>query len=134
MGASKGFRKASREPGYQQYAIRKVVDHPNYNKDVVYGDISLLLIHDKFSYSEFVRPACLPQSSRYSPSEGAFRVITGFGKSDGSKNLLNKATLPLVDYRKCRELLTEVANSDGGHVETPIKVKFLMIFLKKSDL
>ena len=59
-------------------------------------------------------------------------MISGFGKTDGSKNLLNKATLPIVDFRKCKELLTEVANSDGGNIEAPIKVVFLKKNLKNS--
>ncbi|CAG5104057.1 Oidioi.mRNA.OKI2018_I69.chr1.g1072.t1.cds [Oikopleura dioica] len=81
------------------------LDHHNYNEDVVYGDIALLLIHGKWKYSEFVRPACLPNSSRYSPSPNAVCAISGFGKTDGSKNMLNKATLPIVEFNKCKALL-----------------------------
>ena len=99
------LRKASREDGYQQFAIKKVLDHHNYNEDVVYGDIALLLIHGKWKYSEYVRPACLPNSSRYSPSPDAVCAISGFGKTDGSKNMLNKATLPIVEFNKCKALL-----------------------------
>jgi V8-like Glu-specific endopeptidase len=101
---SKGYQRAGREPGFQQYALEKLIPHEAYDNNIIYTDIALAKIHGEWQMTEYVRPACLPESS-FSTSDSAVCVITGWGKTDGNKDLLNQATMPVINFQRCRRLL-----------------------------
>jgi len=98
------------KPSLQYSRVKKIINHPDFNRDFLSNDINLLLLEKAFEITNYVRPAFLPQLSEYRPENGATCVSSGFGEDvpcdvfDGfhPTNLKN-VDLEIVDNEICAQ-------------------------------
>lgn len=101
---AKRYQGSSREPGFQQLAVDRIISHEAYDPNIIYVDIAMLKIKGHWQWSEYVQPACLPENE-FKVTDNAVCAITGWGVTDGDKDYLNQATIPMVNFQRCRRLL-----------------------------
>lgn len=101
---AKGMQRAAKEDGFQVQKIDKIIVHESYNPDVIYSDIALARVKEKWEWTDYIQPACLPETN-FHAADGAVCAITGWGKTDSNKDYLNQATIPLVNFGRCRKQL-----------------------------
>uniref|UniRef100_A0A182JA43 Uncharacterized protein n=1 Tax=Anopheles atroparvus TaxID=41427 RepID=A0A182JA43_ANOAO len=65
-------------PHHQDYAIRAIVQHPEYNGILTYNDIALVQLERTVTFSRFIQPACLWAQDTL--PDGTPLVATGWGK------------------------------------------------------
>ncbi|KAK3556787.1 hypothetical protein QTP70_020502, partial [Hemibagrus guttatus] len=93
---------------YQVYrSISKIYRHPNYNKYT--NDITLLQLKSAVTFTEYIRPVCLPSLASDFPN-GTTCWITGWGNiASGewlpSPGVLQEAEVPVVDRTTCNNML-----------------------------
>ena len=98
------MQRAAKEDGFQVQKIDKIIVHESYNPEVIYSDIALARVKEKWEWSDYLQPACLPETN-FHAADGAVCAITGWGKTDSNKDYLNQATIPLVNFGRCRKQL-----------------------------
>lgn len=84
----------------------QVCTHPKYDDRTMDYDIALLRLDKPVSYSDAMRPICLPSSTENFPS-GTQCVVTGWGKIRDSGPVSDKlrvASVPIIDHSKCRQM------------------------------
>jgi len=82
---------------------KQVINHPRYNDHTKDYDISLVELKSEASFSDYVKPVCLPTSSSNFPP-GKMCTVTGFGllREGGQQaTKLMKADVPIIDNNKC---------------------------------
>ena len=92
--------------------VEKIISHPEFERDIFLNDINLIILKESFEITDYVRPACLPQSSAFSAAHGAACVASGFGK-DGTCDInerfhatnLKNVVLDIVDNEICAQKL-----------------------------
>lgn len=59
--------------------IRKIILHPEFNRDVMQNDIAILIFFTKVTFTEHIQPVALPQSNVH---ENGFlqAIISGWGQ------------------------------------------------------
>ena len=60
----------------QTIAVKRTINHPNYDSRVINNDISLLELAQPATINDRVKPVCLPQANQ-SPAPGTTCYITG---------------------------------------------------------
>ncbi|XP_063220939.1 serine protease Hayan-like [Bacillus rossius redtenbacheri] len=86
------------------YAISKVIRHPEYKPPAKYNDIGLLRLARRVAFSRFIRPACLYTRDYFSVDK---TTATGWGRIDyaeSASDVLLKVTLSIIDNNKCNQL------------------------------
>lgn len=81
-----------------RFNIAERITHPDYQSK--YSDIGLLRLESVVSFSEYIHPICLPDTS----STDIRVIFTGWGKLGpnlSSTTGLKKIELNLVDYERC---------------------------------
>ncbi|EDO46103.1 predicted protein [Nematostella vectensis] len=85
----------------QNIPIEGIVVHPSYN-DLDY-DIALLKLRQPITFNAYVSQVCLPQDALLA---GTPCYVSGWGRigeSSPGSNVLQEASIPLVDQRACEE-------------------------------
>ncbi|CAG5103654.1 Oidioi.mRNA.OKI2018_I69.chr1.g872.t1.cds [Oikopleura dioica] len=100
------FSAGHTEESYQSSPVKRAVPHPDFN-NFFHNDIALFELEKPFTWTEFVKPACLPYSD-FVPSDSGRCVVSGFGK--GSNDRLTHVVLPLWEKASCKSIL----ESQGG--------------------
>jgi len=81
--------------------------HPDYNPVKIENDIGLIQLPQKISYTDKIRPACLPlKRSMDQDLSGRYMVAAGWGKQsdEGSiSEVLNKLTVRVVSNEDCKK-------------------------------
>ncbi|XP_063866252.1 coagulation factor XI-like [Scylla paramamosain] len=54
--------------------------HPDYSSDTIHNDLALVILDSPVTFTDFIRPACLPTADRN--LEGATLTATGWGLTD----------------------------------------------------
>lgn len=85
--------------------LKRVIQHPGFQRSTVDNDISLLELEEPVTLSSVIRPICLP--SRYVSYDfnGQIGVVTGWGTTSfGGKpsNNLLKVNLPILSTSNCK--------------------------------
>lgn len=83
--------------------IAERVKHPQYTSKFKYNDIALFRLDISLKFTEYVRPACLPELSKI----GFTAVATGWGRLDYNRPLsthLQKVELDLYTHQECDDL------------------------------
>lgn len=78
-----------------------------YDKHTFVNDGAVLILKDSFTFSRYVRPACLPPHL-FKPEPNSNCIISGWGKiAEGGSNadLLRWTAVPIVDSKKCKTKL-----------------------------
>uniref|UniRef100_A0AAV2LXL2 pancreatic elastase II n=1 Tax=Knipowitschia caucasica TaxID=637954 RepID=A0AAV2LXL2_KNICA len=95
----------SEEKGSLTLGLSKIVKHPAYNSHVTRNDIALLKLENPVTFSDTIRPACLPQEGAVLP-HGAPCYVTGWGRlaTEGPGAVtLQQALLPVVSFEVCSQ-------------------------------
>ncbi|KAM9733306.1 LOW QUALITY PROTEIN: ST14 transmembrane serine protease matriptase a [Menidia menidia] len=87
--------------------LKRIIPHPYYNSFSFDNDIALMELDSPVSYSNFIRPICLPSAHHdFPPSETVW--ITGWGATrEGgyAANILQKAQVRIINHSVCNELM-----------------------------
>ncbi|XP_053326507.1 transmembrane protease serine 9-like isoform X2 [Spea bombifrons] len=89
-------------------SVKQIVLHPNYSNTTSAGDLALLQLNTSVTFSQFIRPVCLPDNSTAFP-EGMNCTVTGWGNVNHSKSLpppstLQQVVVPLVEQKSCDQM------------------------------
>ncbi|XP_032888268.1 enteropeptidase, partial [Amblyraja radiata] len=96
-------------PQTQVLAIDRILINPRYNRRTKDGDIALLRLESAVQYTDYIQPACLPDSKQHF-SAGTRCSIAGWGAvSEGGSppSVLQEAEVPLIAAQKCQALLPQ---------------------------
>lgn len=91
----------------QKRNLKQVIPHPNYNKFTFDNDIALMELDSPVTYSDFIKPICLPAPQHEFPP-GQSVWITGWGatREGGSAAVvLQKALVRIINQAVCNELM-----------------------------
>ncbi|XP_014288326.2 venom protease [Halyomorpha halys] len=85
--------------------VVKVINHPDYKASSYYNDIAILELKEEVKFSQYLRPACLPQPETKAHNYGSITIATGWGKTgaayEASFDLL-KVLLRIVNSTECQ--------------------------------
>lgn len=91
--------------------VAESISHPLYKRRIKYNDIGLIRMDRKISFSEYMRPACLPETY---DSETEKALATGYGKTDfkgRSSHILMKVVLELFSVQECNTTYQQAART-----------------------
>jgi len=83
--------------------IRQVFIRPDFEKKTFNNDIALIKLDREVTFSNSIRPVCLPNTDRSYNNQ--FTTVVGWGKlSEGGlpANVLQEVSVPIITQRKCR--------------------------------
>ncbi|NXO66736.1 TMPS2 protease, partial [Phainopepla nitens] len=85
------------------YRVQQIISHPDYDTDSKDNDVALMKLETPLSFSETVRPVCLPNPGMmFQPNQQCW--ISGWGAEyQGGKtsNNLNYVAVPLIERSRC---------------------------------
>ncbi|XP_054456844.1 ST14 transmembrane serine protease matriptase a [Anoplopoma fimbria] len=87
--------------------LKQVIPHPNYNTYTYDNDIALMELDSPVTYSDYIRPICLPASQHDFPM-GNTVWITGWGATrEGgfAAKVLQKAQVRIINQKVCDDLM-----------------------------
>ena len=97
------FELGSHEGHEQKIQIEKIITHKNYDTSNYDYDIAMIKLSNAITYTERVKPVCLPPSGM-DFSAGTKCYVTGWGalqESGSYPKRLYQAEVPLIDRRQC---------------------------------
>uniref|UniRef100_A0A8C5QAE5 Peptidase S1 domain-containing protein n=1 Tax=Leptobrachium leishanense TaxID=445787 RepID=A0A8C5QAE5_9ANUR len=88
--------------------VERIITHYRYESVTSKGDIALVKLSNPVTYTDYIRPICLPSSSVTFPS-GTECWVTGWGDVAYGVSLPNPKTLQevkvhLIDYKECEQM------------------------------
>ncbi|KAJ8704950.1 hypothetical protein PYW08_012270 [Mythimna loreyi] len=105
-------------------AIRRFIQHPDYNSPKVYDDIALIELVANVRFSSSIRPACLWNKPELGQHQSV--IATGWGKlnsrSQETAKELQKVSLPILDITLCNETLKSLISRNWrfGFIDSQI--------------
>ncbi|XP_070761592.1 ST14 transmembrane serine protease matriptase a [Enoplosus armatus] len=87
--------------------LKQVISHPNYNEYTFDNDIALMELDSPVTYSDYIRPICLPSPQHDFPT-GNTVWITGWGATrEGgfAAPVLQKAQVRIINHSVCNDLM-----------------------------
>ncbi|XP_053307831.1 suppressor of tumorigenicity 14 protein [Spea bombifrons] len=88
-------------------SIKRIVPHRSFNDYTYDNDIAMLELSSPVTYTDFIQPICIPESSHNFPV-GKGIWVTGWGAlSEGGSGsvVLQKAEIRVINYNECNKLL-----------------------------
>lgn len=88
--------------------VKQVISHPNYNDYTFDNDIALMELESPVTYSDFIKPICLP-SAQHSFPAGNTVWVTGWGATrEGgfAASVLQKAQVRIINWKTCDSLMS----------------------------
>jgi len=96
------------ESGYQESKLESFETHPEWDRDTVYGDMAVLKLKDPFSFTNYVRPACLPPINlKFGKNSNVHCLVSGWGDTTGWSNFatnLGAAVLKFYTPEQCNRM------------------------------
>ncbi|XP_076309331.1 uncharacterized protein LOC143224851 isoform X1 [Tachypleus tridentatus] len=89
-------------------AVAEIKSHPNFDKVRYYNDIALLRLENPVTYSDFIRPICLPDPRNDLRSKVA--TVIGWGTlayGGASSNVLQEVDIPVWDNEECNKTFVQ---------------------------
>lgn len=88
--------------------IEQIIAHPNYDPEEKnrYNDIGLIRLASEVTYTDFIKPICLPSVLNFERSSvGHNLTVAGWGRTLSSKksSIKMKVNLPLYDPATCKQ-------------------------------
>jgi len=93
----------------KEYAVSKVVNHPQYNTNSLKNDISLLKTTKEIVYTDYIIPVCLPAPTQVA-NIGQGCIISGWGDTKNvneADNILRNAKIPIISNKQCNSWLND---------------------------
>ncbi|KAM7412695.1 hypothetical protein PAMA_020193 [Pampus argenteus] len=87
--------------------LKQIISHPNYNEYSFDNDIALMELDSPVTYSDYIRPICLPAAQHVFPS-GNTVWISGWGATrEGgfAASVLQKAQVRIINSTVCNNLM-----------------------------
>uniref|UniRef100_A0A8D3D839 ST14 transmembrane serine protease matriptase a n=1 Tax=Scophthalmus maximus TaxID=52904 RepID=A0A8D3D839_SCOMX len=87
--------------------LKQIIPHPNYNAFTFDNDIALMELDSPVTYSDYIRPICLPSPQHDFPN-GNTVWITGWGATrEGgfAATVLQKAQVRIINHSVCDKLM-----------------------------
>ncbi|XP_044060073.1 ST14 transmembrane serine protease matriptase a [Siniperca chuatsi] len=87
--------------------LKQIIPHPNYNAYTFDNDIALMELESPVTYSDYIRPICLPSPQHDFPV-GSTVWITGWGATrEGgfAATVLQKAQVRIINHTVCNDLM-----------------------------
>lgn len=87
--------------------LKQIIPHPNYNDFTFDNDIALMELDSPVTYSDYIKPICLPAPQHDFPS-GSTVWITGWGATrEGgfAAKVLQKAQVRIINHTVCNDLM-----------------------------
>ncbi|KAH9494424.1 Transmembrane protease serine 3 [Bulinus truncatus] len=90
------------DPGERTVNVAKIFMHTNYNNNTIANDIALLLLEQPLTYSNVIRPICLPTEDQ-GVRAGENCLLAGWGATKGTADqlVLNQVVLPIISDDIC---------------------------------
>ncbi|XP_077773294.1 serine protease 33-like [Podarcis muralis] len=99
--------------------IQQIILHPTYDSDSSRGDIALVELKSPVSFTKYILPICLPETSaKFSMEESCY--VTGWGDIQPGVELpppltLQEVKVPLIDREKCNSLFNATQHEPQLH-------------------
>uniref|UniRef100_A0A670K3S4 Peptidase S1 domain-containing protein n=1 Tax=Podarcis muralis TaxID=64176 RepID=A0A670K3S4_PODMU len=88
--------------------IQQIILHPTYDSDSSRGDIALVELKSPVSFTKYILPICLPETSaKFSMEESCY--VTGWG------DIKPGVKVPLIDREKCNSLFNATQHEPQLH-------------------
>uniref|UniRef100_U5ESW9 Putative trypsin-like serine protease n=1 Tax=Corethrella appendiculata TaxID=1370023 RepID=U5ESW9_9DIPT len=86
-------------------SISKIIIHEDYESSTFRHDIALLELSENILFNDYIQPACLwennDQTSNSVKGTNGFVIGWGYIDNDTVSDILNQATIPMIDYLDC---------------------------------
>ncbi|KAF2896090.1 hypothetical protein ILUMI_10088 [Ignelater luminosus] len=91
----------------QIFDVEKEISHEYYIRRDSSNDIGLLKLNRVVTYSNYIRPVCLPPPGLPLPELNSYMTVVGWGltEKDITSNIKLRVEVPLVSNRICRDAL-----------------------------
>ncbi|XP_053683729.1 serine protease grass-like [Sabethes cyaneus] len=91
----------------QDVAVENTITHPSYNRPRFSNDIGLIRLASSVTFSDQIKPICLPATDEFRNLLHNKYVLTGWGTTEANSvsNVLLKAYLPRVENSKCEQIM-----------------------------
>ncbi|VVC37370.1 Hypothetical protein CINCED_3A019456 [Cinara cedri] len=104
-----------------EYAVLRIIRHEKYDGTKYINDIALLKLNDSVTFTNLIRPICLPILSRIRESTfvGQFPFVAGWGSTEfrgSSSSALLEVQVPVRDNDDCKKLYANLSNVIDGRV------------------
>ncbi|XP_013780571.1 clotting factor B-like [Limulus polyphemus] len=91
-----------------RYEVKSIKKHERYTSKQVYHDIAVLKLRRKITFTDNIRPVCLPKPSFVKQNfEGRTVVVTGWGQTSLNRTLpskvLRQISIPIVGKKQCQD-------------------------------
>ncbi|KAF5298248.1 hypothetical protein FQR65_LT09759 [Abscondita terminalis] len=98
--------------------ISQQIPHPYFNSRTGNNDIGLLRMDEDISYSDYIRPICLPPINLPPPPIGSIMTVCGWGATeDGSQaDIKSKIEIPLVSNTECLKTVSSLTSITPNQV------------------
>ncbi|XP_014212719.1 lectizyme-like [Copidosoma floridanum] len=108
----------------QTRLVEETFVHPEYSGSVGPNDIALMKLERPFELNEYVSTVSLPYADQMHSGDA---ILTGWGsvsrtRKPESPRVLQVATLPLLDYEECKEVLDERLRREDENPIDPTNV------------
>lgn len=104
----------------QRFQIKRIINHPKYNKSSYYYDIALIELDKEIDFTEFVRPIRLWVHEDI-PYDTAYAM--GYGSTEFGGRQTNKLTdlnLTIVANDECNTLMPKSSETENGIISNQI--------------
>lgn len=104
---------------FQVLQVAQIISHPSYRDEGSQGDIALVKLARRVTFTRYIRPVCLPAANASFPN-GLHCTVTGWGHVAPSVSLSSPRTLqqlevPLISRRTCNCLYNIRAKPEEPH-------------------
>nr|DBA16642.1 TPA: hypothetical protein GDO54_004016 [Pyxicephalus adspersus] len=89
--------------------IKRIVAHRDFNDFTYDNDIAMLELESPITYTDFIQPICIPESTHVFPV-GKSIWVTGWGaltEGGTGATVLQKAEIRVINQTECNKLLTD---------------------------
>uniref|UniRef100_A0A1B6KZV1 limulus clotting factor C n=1 Tax=Graphocephala atropunctata TaxID=36148 RepID=A0A1B6KZV1_9HEMI len=105
--------------------IENVVYHKNYNNDLKINDIGLIRLKTKVTFSELVRPICLPPPEfQTNMFVGYSPIVAGWGKTlekdTRTSTRLQEAEVQITELDECRRNITSTSSLSSATIDNKV--------------
>lgn len=95
----------------------QIIIHPLYNPAEITNDVALIKLSQKLEFSDYIKPAKLPESGRFQTYDNSPAVLSGWGKVQDNGSVvqyLQYGYVTILDLNKCMQFYNTPEYDDGN--------------------